>query len=139
MFEALLNFLGPILAVALGGSGFLVALLKAHRDRKAGVREQDVADKRDSGDLALRLAKNLAEDRDKDRARLDRIERENIRLTAVLEHFRVVIGEVVHMLTELVEWEQAGSPPPPPHRLSHVLAQLTRLTQMARHPPDSKE
>lgn len=129
MLEVFLNFLGPILVVLFGSGGALAAWLKARHDKKAGVREADVVEKRDSSDLALRLAEQLAKDRDKDRARLDHIERENIHLVATLDHFRFVIGEVVHMLTELVAWEQEGSPPPPPHRLSHILAQLTRLTR----------
>ena len=135
MNDVLLNLIAPaVIALATGG-GFWT-YLQSRESKKAGVKEHDVTEKRDAGALALELAETLAKDRDKDRARLDEIERENVRLTGMLEHFQVVIGEVVHMLSEVVAWEQAGSPPPPPYRLSNILAQLLRLNRLNRNPPE---
>lgn len=123
----------PLALVLAGGGSALSVWLKARASRRAGVREADVADRKNSGDLALELIRDLRStvarvegDRDEDRARISQLERVNLELSRDVEIFRSAVVDATHALDDMVEWEKNGAQPPAPHRLSAITWRLKR-------------
>ncbi|WP_347042009.1 hypothetical protein [Brachybacterium nesterenkovii] len=120
--------------VALIGTGGMGAILQARTSRQIGVREHDVAEEKNSGDLALELVriqaeqiKRLEEGRDRDHAAIDEQEKRGRRLEAVLTRINAVLAETVTALDDLIYWQASGAVPPPPWRLEDIRARLARL------------
>lgn len=122
------------LAVAILGGGGVGAIIQARTSGKVGVREQDVAADKNSGDLALELVrelraqiKELEDDRRTDREELERQDARGRRLEGVLDQINRVLAETIAALDDLIRWETDGSQPPPPWRLADIRARLARL------------
>lgn len=120
--------------VALIGTGGLGAILQARTSRQIGVREHDVAEEKNSGDLALELVRelraqiaHLEEGRDRDHAAIEKQEKRGHRLEAILTRVNAVLEETVTALDDLIRWQATGATPPPPWRLEDIRARLARL------------
>ena len=123
----------PVLVVLAGGSSVLGMWLKSRESRKAGVIDADVTERKNSGDLALEISRDLRDrlvdvedERDKDRERLTQLERVNLTLARDVETFRAALVDATLALDDMVEWEKAGAKPPAPHRLSTITWRLKR-------------
>lgn len=122
----MVDFILPIVVVLVSGTSVVGVYLQGRASRAVGVREADVQERRDSGEMALEIARDLRGEAIRDRERIGQLESVNAELARDVQSFRDAVNDAARALDELADWEAAGAEPPAPHRVSNIARRLKR-------------